>query len=167
MSGPPLSEGCLPPWDCSIIHFASDHNHTDVLLRCSHMIGDGQLFMQLLRDILDEDCEAELDDAATITDGGADDGASVASDCSFGGASVSGASSCGGSSVRGGGTRCSSPLIRAVHHQNSAFLPPPSVERAARHRELQRKRQEQRMSEGRGKRGGGMSVGRVRRFIWK
>ncbi|GBF88058.1 hypothetical protein Rsub_00770 [Raphidocelis subcapitata] len=149
MSGAQLSEGALPPWDCSVVHFASDPGHTDVLLRCSHMIGDGQLFMQLLRDVLDD----VDDDEGVVTLDGDEDGTPLApetpgpssSDGGGGGggggdgaggdgageASGSGSPGGGGGAGGGGGGGGSPTLIRAVR-SSSAFLPPPSLERAKR-----------------------------------
>ncbi|GBF88074.1 hypothetical protein Rsub_00786 [Raphidocelis subcapitata] len=168
MSGPPLSEEARPPWDCSVVHFASDPGHTDVLLRCSHIIGDGQLFMQLLKDVMEEYEEVEIDE---ILGGSAsDDAGSVASD---GGASEAGCSSGGGASSAGsarssfsGGQRGpSSPLlIRAVRH-STAFLPPPSVERAERERRKQLERQERARTNGGGRRGLARVVAIARRQL--
>jgi hypothetical protein len=146
MSGPPLSEGALPPWDCSVVHFASDPNHTDVLLRCSHMIGDGQLFMQLLKDVLDE----IDDDGEPLSAGGPSD-----SDASVRGGGAAGSAGAGGSGGGAGGSdggsgRGSPKLIRAVRSQ-SAFLPPPSMERSKKGRKGPK----------RGKRGSGGGDGEV------
>jgi hypothetical protein len=138
MSGPLLSDGDLPPWDCTVIHFSSDWNHTDVLLRCSHMIGDGQLFMQLLKDVMFEYGEDGDETASVASDS---DGGSVASSSA---PSSRAGTSGGGSFTSGAGRAPGSPLlIRAVHQSSGAFLPPPSVERAARERELKRQKQEQ------------------------
>lgn len=176
MSGATLSEGALPPWDCSVVHFASDPQHTDVLLRCSHMIGDGQLFMQLLREVLQEaEDEAPAGDAEddqppdgdrSVSSGASSDSYSSSSSMTAGCHSRSSSDgtlcdssgnggACGGSSDRTlcggasggtawvGGSCAASPaaprdaapvaggLIRAVRHQ-TAFLPPPSLERAER-----------------------------------
>lgn len=60
MSGAPLAGGPLPPWAFHVVHHACDPLVTDVLLRCSHMIGDGQLFMQLLKDVLTEEEGGEV-----------------------------------------------------------------------------------------------------------
>ncbi|KIZ02477.1 hypothetical protein MNEG_5482 [Monoraphidium neglectum] len=161
MSGPLLSEGHLPPWDCSLVRYSSDPHHTDVLLRCSHMIGDGQLFMQLLKDVLEEQDDSMPAEAATAAMKAAgpgsassgveeeDDGAvssDGASSSSSGGAAVAAAASpsascsslsslgvAGGADREGGGPH----LIRAVRHQ-SAFLPPPSMQRAERDGEARR-----------------------------
>jgi hypothetical protein len=126
MSSAPLSEGALPPWDCSVVHFASDLQHTDVLLRCSHMIGDGQLFMQLLRGVLEEvDPEIADDEGVVLEELGSDDSSSS-------GAGGSGSGRDSGGSGRTGGSGCgtgSPTLIQAVRSQ-SAFLPPPSLERS-------------------------------------
>jgi hypothetical protein len=194
MSGARLAAGRLPPWDCSVIHFKSDPGHTDVLLRCSHSIGDGQLFMQLLKDILDEDPDFADEDGGTprllrgvdgVSLGGSESDLSMGSfpgggGCFEGGGSFSNASSLGGAggsmggggstsmgggSTSGGGRSCGSPMyIKAVHH-NAAFLPPPSVERAARERELRARRQQQRRIKGeRAKR---TLVQAARHFAWK
>jgi hypothetical protein len=162
MSGPLLSEGDLPPWDCTVIHFSSDWDHTDVLLRCSHMIGDGQLFMQLLKDVMLEyaDGEGEGDNGSVASDSEA---GSVASSAPSSRAGTSG----GGSSFTSGSGRApGSPLLIRAVHQSSAFLPPPSVERAAREREL--KRQKAAAAAARRKRDGLRGdLAAVWRLLWK
>jgi hypothetical protein len=171
MSGASLAEGALPPWDCSVVHFRSDPGHTDVLLRCSHMIGDGQLFMQLLREVLDDaDAAFPLDGSAGDAEA-AGDAAGDAMMCGFGdeaatpeepvlerdeaeaeegepagpeGSDGSGSGAAppaavtavvcpreGGDAGAAAAAGGSPTLIRAVHGK-SAFLPPPSLERATR-----------------------------------
>ena len=64
MSGPPLGEGGYPPWDIHLIHYECSPQRTDLLLRASHVIGDGQLFMRLIKAVLDEEPTA----ASTLAD---------------------------------------------------------------------------------------------------
>jgi hypothetical protein len=68
MSEEPLGTNGLPPWDVFCIHYTSDPNRTDVLLRSSHVIGDGQLFMKLIKQIMEPlDAAAHADFDASIT----------------------------------------------------------------------------------------------------
>ncbi|KAI8473104.1 MAG: hypothetical protein J3K34DRAFT_519278 [Monoraphidium minutum] len=139
MSGAPLAEGHLPPWDCSVVHYASAPRVTDVLLRCSHMIGDGQLFMQLLKDVLEE-----VDDGPGSEVGGSEVGGLSSEGASEGALSSPSSSSSSLSGLVGGGAAgaaggAAPPLIRAVRG-GSAFLPPPSMERAEREGAHRRRR---------------------------
>jgi hypothetical protein len=59
MSGDALGMNGLPPWDGKLIHYTCDPTRSDIVLRMSHMIADGQLILKLLRQIL-----VPLDDAA-------------------------------------------------------------------------------------------------------
>lgn len=58
----------LPPWDVLCIHYTCDPQRTDVLMRASHIIGDGQLFMKLIKQIMEPlDAVARADFHASIT----------------------------------------------------------------------------------------------------
>jgi hypothetical protein len=68
MSDEPLGCQVLPPWDVLCIHYACDPQRTDVLMRASHIIGDGQLFMKLIKQIMEPlDAAARADYHASIT----------------------------------------------------------------------------------------------------
>lgn len=68
MSEEPLGTHGLPPWDVLCIHYACDPQRTDVLMRASHIIGDGQLFMKLIKQIMEPlDATARADYDASIT----------------------------------------------------------------------------------------------------
>lgn len=68
MSEEPLGSHGLPPWDVLCIHYACDPQRTDVLMRASHIIGDGQLFMKLIKQIMQPlDAAARTDFHASIT----------------------------------------------------------------------------------------------------
>lgn len=67
MTSEPLGTDGLPPWDVLCIHYTCNPARTDVLMRASHIIGDGQLFMKLIKQIMDPlDATAEADLAATV-----------------------------------------------------------------------------------------------------
>ncbi|KAF6252006.1 hypothetical protein COO60DRAFT_1644430 [Scenedesmus sp. NREL 46B-D3] len=67
MTSQPLGADGLPPWDVVCIHYKCNPERTDVLMRASHIIGDGQLFMKLIKQIMDPlDATAEADLAATV-----------------------------------------------------------------------------------------------------
>jgi hypothetical protein len=67
MTSHPLGADGLPPWDVICIHYTCNPARTDVLMRASHIIGDGQLFMKLIKQIMDPlDAKAEADFAATV-----------------------------------------------------------------------------------------------------
>lgn len=74
MSECPLDDDKYPPWDIHLVHHSSDPEHTHLLLRCSHTIGDGQLFMHLIQGVFDEmngeagDESASTDDDASSAD---------------------------------------------------------------------------------------------------
>lgn len=68
MSVEPLGTHGLPPWDVVCIHYTCDPNRTDVLMRASHIIGDGQLFMKLIKQIMEPlDAAARADFEVSIT----------------------------------------------------------------------------------------------------
>jgi hypothetical protein len=68
MSEEPLGTRGLPPWDVFCIHYTCDPQRTDVLMRASHIIGDGQLFMKLIKQIMEPiDAVARADFHASIT----------------------------------------------------------------------------------------------------
>lgn len=68
MSKEPLGTHGLPPWDVLCIHYTFDANRTDVLMRASHIIGDGQLFMKLIKQIMEPlDSTARADYHHSIT----------------------------------------------------------------------------------------------------
>lgn len=111
MSDEPLGSHGLPPWDVLCIHYSCDPQRTDVLMRASHIIGDGQLFMKLIKQIMEPlDAAARADFHASITHThagtpgvGRRQGGEKSSS---GGASSSGRSSGGGLSSNGGSSSC-------------------------------------------------------------
>jgi hypothetical protein len=48
MSGEALGMKGIPPWDGKLIHYTCDPTRSDIVLRMSHMIADGQLILKLL-----------------------------------------------------------------------------------------------------------------------
>eukprot|EP00878_Enallax_costatus_P007875 GHUV01008240.1.p1 GENE.GHUV01008240.1~~GHUV01008240.1.p1 ORF type:complete len:591 (+),score=176.96 GHUV01008240.1:225-1997(+) len=121
MTHVPLGMDGLPPWDVWCIHYTSNPHRTDVLMRASHIIGDGQLFMKIIKQIMEPlDATAVADFAATVLGsdsssmgdrsanvGRKDTGRSAAAAADEVEVEVSstGGSSCGGSSssISGGG----------------------------------------------------------------
>lgn len=88
MSGEPLGNNGLPPWDGVLIHYSADPTRSDIVLRMSHMIADGHLILKLLRQItVPQDSVAQADYAAVVLGG--------ASPVSGGGAGSSSSSSSG------------------------------------------------------------------------
>lgn len=79
MTHVPLGMDGFPPWDVWCIHYTCNPHRTDVLMRASHIIGDGQLFMKIIKQIMDPlDATAAADYAATVLVPGADDARSDA-----------------------------------------------------------------------------------------
>lgn len=67
MTHVPLGMDGFPPWDVWCIHYTCNPNRTDVLMRASHIIGDGQLFMKIIKQIMEPlDGTAAADYAATV-----------------------------------------------------------------------------------------------------
>ncbi|WIA21061.1 hypothetical protein OEZ85_005383 [Tetradesmus obliquus] len=70
MSGEPLGNNGLPPWDGVLIHYSADPTRSDIVLRMSHMIADGHLILKLLRQItVPQDSVAQADYAAVVLGG--------------------------------------------------------------------------------------------------
>lgn len=111
MSDEPLGSQGLPPWDVLCIHYSCDPQRTDVLMRASHIIGDGQLFMKLIKQIMEPlDAAARADFHASITHACAGTpgvGRSRRQEKGGKSSSSGGASSSGGGSFSsGGGSSC-------------------------------------------------------------
>lgn len=129
MSKDPLGSHGLPPWDVLCIHYTCDPNRTDVLMRASHIIGDGQLFMKLIKQIMEplnaaarSDYDHSIVNARAGTPGvgrsnlkrfsGSTSGASSTSISSSGG----GASDCGAAAAAGAG--CGGSMGSSTPHQH-------------------------------------------------
>jgi hypothetical protein len=123
MSEQPLGTNGLPPWDVFCIHYSSDPNRTDVLLRASHVIGDGQLFMKLIKQIMEPlDAAAHADFDASITNARAGTPGVGRRRCrQFMPSADGGSSVCSGvagslSSSSGGGSACSEAAADDIVH---------------------------------------------------
>jgi len=129
MSKDPLGSHGLPPWDVLCIHYTCDPNRTDVLMRASHIIGDGQLFMKLIKQIMEpldaaarSDYDYSIVNARAGTPGvgrstlkrfsGSTSSASSTSISSSGG----GASDCGAAAAAGAG--CDGSMASSTRQQH-------------------------------------------------